>query len=734
MSTQLSIQDIQAELSRTRKQLKAEQKAKKPPKKKQKVEQEPDNDTDDPARELRDEKNKKKESIQHHEWDDDESEAQEDAAVDRAVKYVLTHYSHSLPRHLLESVSQSVAIEPFPEIPPELLQEITTAHSTLSREAFITDFECSFIETKDYQLKVDLSDVVKGMDMEVDDLQPVGPFATEPISVSETCIDFSTGVQAVQRDHTVFTEVTGIVIAGDYHFPDTVALPENIGIVAGEKYKGEPAKGTLPANFIGKSLFTWKTHVSSLPLLFTKTRKLAKELSDPKTRTKYCPKTLEDQTGFALACNPDQLQDPALAEALEWQLCGAIERQTLDTTSVQLVKDWNSVKDDPKKASDKESKLKTVTVDNFQASSEREIKDNLMYRFGQMESDTPAPLVFTSDCTDRQAMNSQPVHGMGCLSPHNRVHLYDTVIFPTCLEEEDNTGNVHGSKPDCKNPTNYFAYVRGDPQLTYTATVNYNLWEISNANFKKLFGFSPEQNPHVTHKKLVGTTWKPNSMLTNTELYPHQTLTPSYRSYLHRNIHNVLLQNTQDNTHFRDADSSHLPTPAALVYSVSEFLSYMIGAYNHPMNCTDGNPFKQVALTILRSNHPTVQASVKSTFKKAGLDASRVKISVVPTLAKQVERQAKETGMNRYLMSHTLNFRGTLPTGMPYCGYFSKGELCKELYDDLSDRTDNIVQLSYWNPVTKKYIIMPAVTTETFEEVIDIATTGKQIDLCIESE
>ena len=143
----------------------------------------------------------------------------------------------------------------------------------------------------------------------------------------------------------MFTEVTGVVIAGDYSFPDTVALPENIGVVAHERYKGEPATGTLPANFVGKGLFTWKTHVSTLPLLFTKARKLAAEMSEPKTRTKYCPKSLEEQTGFALACNPDQCQDPTLAEALEWQLCGAIERQTTDTTSVQLIKDWKSVKE-----------------------------------------------------------------------------------------------------------------------------------------------------------------------------------------------------------------------------------------------------------------------------------------------------------------------------------------------------------------------------------------------------
>ncbi len=194
----LSLQEIQAEIRKTKQELKSA--AKKPPKKKPKV-QDQDNDTDneDAAKELRDEKRKKKESIQHHEWDEDESQAQEDRAVDRAVKSVLSTY---LPPHVLESVAQSVSIEPFPEIPPELLKEITTAHSTLSREAFISDFECSFIETKDYQLQVDLSDMLKGMDMEVDDLEPVGPFATVPLTVSETCIDFSTGVQAVQRDHT----------------------------------------------------------------------------------------------------------------------------------------------------------------------------------------------------------------------------------------------------------------------------------------------------------------------------------------------------------------------------------------------------------------------------------------------------------------------------------------------------------------------------------------------------
>ncbi len=123
-----------------------------------------------------------------------------------------------LPTHVVMDLASEIAKEPenYPDIPPELLKTVTGAHTTL-------------IDTKEY------------------------PFLSLPLSVSETCVDFSTG-QVARRGHSIFTELTGIALIGNYDFPEVVALVENVGIIPGEKYKGAPATGSLPCNFKGESL------------------------------------------------------------------------------------------------------------------------------------------------------------------------------------------------------------------------------------------------------------------------------------------------------------------------------------------------------------------------------------------------------------------------------------------------------------------------------------------------
>ncbi|XP_064400373.1 uncharacterized protein LOC135346615 [Halichondria panicea] len=152
-------------------------------------------------------------------------------------------------------LASEIAKEPenYPDIPPELLKTVTGAHTTLSRDQFQDQFGCTLIDTKEYTMAIDMSDVTKGLPMEINGLNPVGPFLSLPLSVSETCVDFSTG-QVARRGHSIFTELTGIALIGNYDFPEVVALVENVGIIPGEKYKGAPATGSLPCNFKGESL------------------------------------------------------------------------------------------------------------------------------------------------------------------------------------------------------------------------------------------------------------------------------------------------------------------------------------------------------------------------------------------------------------------------------------------------------------------------------------------------
>ncbi len=124
----------------------------------------------------------------------------------------------------------------------------------------------------------------------------------------------------------------------------------------------------------------------------------------------------------------------------------SVSNTVADTTEIQLVKEWSSEPSKPGLTKTPYSELKTVTIDNFNASNIRDIGDDQLYRFERhvptdKESQVPT---YVSDCTLRQPrVNAVP--GMGCLSPHNKIHLYDTVLFPTCLEEEDNSGKVHGN-------------------------------------------------------------------------------------------------------------------------------------------------------------------------------------------------------------------------------------------------------------------------------------------------
>lgn len=458
---------------------------------------------------------------------------------------------------------------------------------------------------------------------------------------------------------------------------------------------------------------------------------MAKEFADPKTRSKHAPVTLKQQQEFADIVEPDQLIDVKDKQALEWKLAGVVDRRQTTITNVQSVKSWTSDADhkDPKSAD-----LKTIKIDSFNVEPNVHAPDVKMLRFkDKSESDV---IVYEVDCTERWQEDDSTEHGMGALAPHNRMHVYDTFILPLCLEEPDNTGGVHGKPMDVKDPSNYFGYVRRDSELTYQVKMAYNQWEIEDTKFKTLFGFSPENSPAVTHKKIVHADWKTDSMLSVSESMPYQG-SHNYRELFqyHPLTSVVFSVGSNNDLHLRSEDTMHTPIPSSLVYDVEELLVYMMRAYKHPMSCSDGNPFKPLARAVLASEDPHVQLSVKKVFSHAGIQVHMPAPKASRSKVQEEEMYAYKQGLALLLEQQMIKFSAVLPDGAPFVRWFKKTSPIGDLYHDLYREFNFEGYKVYYLTTDGDEAVMAAPLPDvTVEEAIDLIQTGNHVTLTFEEQ
>lgn len=149
---------------------------------------------------------------------------------------------------------------------------------------------------------------------------------------------------------------------------------------------------------------------------------------------------------------------------------------------------------------------------------------------------------------------------------------------------------IHGTKPNAKNPSNYFATQVWDQPPVYSVRVVVTPWHCPPDNFKKLFGFVPHSDPVVNHKSILAVDWKPvlkdlshaNTLRSQDDL---EYSSVAKRASLNNKCN--LLPHVEGRpglcmVYTVEEEDSHVHIRRPLSYTIPEVIEYMFWCYGHP--------------------------------------------------------------------------------------------------------------------------------------------------------
>ncbi len=483
-------------------------------------------------------------------------------------------------------------------------EEATSIEFDIDRDAFLEKYKVEAYQTKDIEITVDILKQ-HTWSVEVSDFQGIA-IGASPLTIWETIIDLNAGVFNTNTT-TVFTEVRKVIVTRQMSKPDITILPENIGMVQGEVVVAN-TELSQAEDFSHSTVTAWKQSMSTFPLTFNTMHTMAKQRYDIKAEGAI-PRSYEDNRTVADYLKSDMmfteladLTDAAFQNKLSLQYVGYITEIVRDDIKVDLIKHITPHAKDI----DKEPPKAAVEIKEFTNSVEETEHDFTVFGFTKEDD------VYTRE---------YPSTVLGPLSPHNRLHMYDMAMFPTCLLPLDANGQIHGVAADVGNATNYFGTIEQPGHSTYKLAVEVVYHSVATDTFAEMFGFSSNHKPVVTHAALLDVEWHPK--LTDDALIHtkrKKDISPEYMAKLLRiaNHHTV---SGDDTYHKINRFHAHVHNDIAMTYNTSDFFDMLLTAYGNIHAMSTKNPFKALATRLLHTKNVAHRNMIRETYERHGQEA-----------------------------------------------------------------------------------------------------------------